>query len=555
MRTVDEIDEWIADVVRSIRHSPAWLFVAVMGTAGIVLTVLLFLSLTQELTAGARIARTRPIIEPEIAASPVTDEIDTRLCLNDVPTPLPAYAADFRFTGQRSAARIASLPRANDQANFDEVDFAPVQTPPRRATRATKPAWEGEFDPLVKEEASPQPVGQPDLQPRVEFRRYGATRLAKEERPQTLVERATAPVAERAADWRLSPVPSDGWSEFVARNEPAATVPERYAGDAGPDSSGTDDEEAFRDVQAWPTQTDVGFRVELHGPERAVLSQPGHSHLVIRNNGAETIRRLQIIEPLSPLDTVTDATPAGSIQNDFLHREILRLRTNRERTLSLDWVPSAASDRHHAAQVLAEAFVAATVDVAAAPLSGPLRPASAEEPATVVRQRSQPAEAAPVDDPPPAIEPRRAPKRPSVECAVQSAKSVRVNDVAHVTIHVRNTGEAILHNVRIWADVPDALRHRHGSALECEIGRLAPGETHQATLSVLGGHAGRAVTNIRVVADEPVEAAAAAHLAVIEAAPASVRPRSAPTRRVVPVRDPCCGCNCAPQVTWLGPAF
>jgi hypothetical protein len=549
IRTVDEIDEWIADVVRSIRRSPAWLFVAFVGTMGIVLTVLLFLSLTQELTAGhAGDKAPQPSVTQAAAPGGSGEEIDTRLALSEVPSS-PAYAAEFAFTHRRTAPRVAARPSTEEWPGFDDSDIPRFDPQPRRTPRAPLPELPNDIEPLV-EERNPPSSGEPDLRPRVEFVKHGTPRPARESLPETLTVRAEPPVLERTADWRLTPADADGWNHTVEHRAATAALPTAYLGEEGVDTQ-ADAEDAFQDIHAWPNQADVGFRVELHTPERAAMSQAGHSSLVIRNIGAETIRRLLISEPIPPLDIVTDAMPSGAVRDGVLQREIARLRANREKTLSIDWFPNSPQARQHSAQVMAEVFVAASVDVAAAPLSGPLTRTSAEEIAIPVHPRRDPA---PIEEPLPEIERRPVRRPPSVECRVQTEKSVRVSDVAHVAIQVRNTGESELHNVRIWADVPGELRHRHGSALEYSVGGLAPGESHQAMLSVLGEQVGRAVTNIRVVADEPVEAAATARLAVVESAPVPARPRATSPRRATPVYSPC-WCPCGPQVTWAGPAF
>jgi hypothetical protein len=566
LRTVDQIDEFIADFWRSLQYSPAWLFVACAGSAGLVLTVLLFLSLAQELSASATNRRGPPIIESELAALTQPDELDSRLCLEDIPVTAPSYAADFRFLSDRTAVHTVARAPARDvlpPIEFD--DFPPVERRPRTASRATAPTLPDVSEPIL----DVKPTGKADVQPLLEFSRHRLPSSAHAGAPETLVARAAAPVTDRAAESALVPRGADGWQWQREPTASTITPPQPYAGD--PDavaaSAGADEEAPFADVHAWPNRAEVALRLELHAPPQSALSQPGRSSLVIRNAGSETLRRLLVSESLRPLDVVTNALPAAQVSGDLLHREVLRLRTGRERTLSLDWFPQSTRDRHHEVVVLAEAFVSASVDVTAAPLAGPLEPTSGievEPPTpTPVTIQPRPREPAPARELPVEESPReetlppevpRAKRQPAVECVVQTARSVAVDDVVEVTIEVRNTGETSLHNVRIWADVPPALRHRHGAELEYQVGRLSPGQTHQAVLRVVGEQAGRAVTNIRVIADEPVEAAAAARLAVVEQA-STPQPVRQPVRRSVPVRGNCCGCYDAPPVYWIGAAF
>jgi hypothetical protein len=561
MRTVDSIDEFFADVWRSLHHSPAWLFVAVAGTAGIVLTIALFFSLTQQLLADSADARTglQPTIEPDATAPSSPDVLDTRLSFVDRNEP-PAYAADFQFGRARTHA-VARTPLREEPS--DEVaELPPLETVPRATTRRAAARLPDE------------PEGQPELIPRVQFQRHRGLETSVEQPSESLVARTAAPVADRADEWQLTPRPSDGWAEHREHPLQIDATPSLYAGESSETAiigAAAADDDALEDVHAWPNQAEIALRLELHAPERTSLSQPGQSSLIIRNNGSETIRRLQVSESMSALETVTAALPGGQVQDDLLQREILRLRARRERTLSLDWFPQSNEPRRHEAHVLAEAFVAAVVDVTAAPLKGPLEPISAEEPEPPVRQRRTPVTPTQVEDEPestppapieqPAAEesPREEtpqPRRSSIECTAHAAQTVRIGDVAEVTIDVRNTGERILHDVRILAEVPDTLRHRHGAEVEYEVGRLSPGESRQTILRVMGNQVGRAVTNLRVTAREPVEATAKARLAVVETAAA---PASAPTatlpRRTASPAAPCCPCDCGPRVVWIGPRF
>ena len=572
LRTVDRIDQFFTNLWRSLHHSPAWLFVAVVGTTGIALTIALFFSLTQQVLAdGARGSGSSRVVPPDASSSAAADVLDTRLFLDERPAS-PAYRADFEF-GRSRTHTVARTPVREPPA--EPVDEPPLlDDPPSRPPRRTAA-------PLPDE-----PAGEPDLRPRVSFQRHRGPDTALEETVETLVARAGASVATRADELELEPRTADGWGEHRAHPLTEEAAPARYHGDV--DSiihTAAAEDEAFDDATAWSDRAEIAIRVELHAPEFAAPSQVGRSSLVLRNIGSETIRRVQIAEPIAPLDVVVDASPAGRVQDDILQREFLRLRPGRERILSLDWQPVSLEPRTHAANIRAEAFVAAVVEIegASAPLEGPLEPMSAEVPEQPVRPRRTPLRSAraqdeapqeprperprppapieqPVDESPPVEPPQR---RAAVDVTVRTARSVPIGEIAELAIEVRNTGDTILRDVRILAQVPQELRHRHGPQLEYDVGRLSAGATHQAVLRVVGSAAGASVTRLRVVARDAVEASAEARLAVVEPSAPSVAtpraaqaaPRATPTTRTVPPTDPCCVCPCGPRVVWIGPGF
>jgi len=574
LRTVDRIEEWLDETWRTLHRSPAWIFVAVVGSVGIGLTVLLFLTLSQELMAagsqGHRVRR--PIIEPAAAVTSPLDTLDSRLCLDDVPKPAPHYAADFAFADDATWAQVA--PRTTPDKvrdvppQFESRDVSP-RPPERRVPMLDDIDLFAHLEPRA-------PMGTPDLQPNVQFLRQRVPGTPPGARVRTLGR--SAALATEIVEVDLAPREPDGWSPFEERGMAVSITPQRYAG-AADDWSGqvvgarATDDDAFADAGAWGPRAEIGFRVELHAPNHAAPSAPGRSALVIRNVGAETIRRLEVTEFMPSLDVVTDALPGGQVQDDLLWREIQRLRAGRERTLSLDWFPVSMNGRRHEARVMAEAFVGATVDITAAnseeqEAAPPVQTEPELPPSPIEPRQPRPRtllEEEPTTEPPPSRTPeptpelpapsneppRRTRRQPAVECTVRGGDTVRTGEVAEITVEVRNTGGTILHNVRIWADLPPALQHRYGPQLERRVERLSPGTSHVAVLRVLGTQPGNTEARIRVLADEPVNASAAGRVAVVQGAGAPARLRAALAPRV----DPCCGCECGPRVLWIGSAF
>ncbi len=599
LRAIDDFENFWRHVWRSLHFSPAWLFVAIVGGIGIVLTILLFCLLTQELLAGpATSGLRRPIIESVSLVVTSTDEIDSRLCL--VPSPLRSlpYAAEFDLPD--------GVLLADDESPvvIPVEERRPVRRPPsRRPSQAAVeppdfPAWDA-VEPAV-------PAADPELQvdvqlwrqplgPRVPPGMEHVLTAQSEPQKSTTPSRRTTLESEDLERWT-----------WFRNQQPAPAAPVAYAGEPTVVME-TSEESLWDDFSAWPGRTDVALHVELYAPMRANVQQPGRSRLLIRNAGSDVIRRIEVQEPLRPLDLVTHAEPAAALTDGTLYREFRRLRAGRDKTVALEWFPQFAGDRHHEARVLAEAFVAASVEVARASepvvaepaveftpevepepeFDPPPQPASREsveanpfepepappkpEPAPAPVVEPLPAEPAPAEPgpiirkpprrkvtlppvesvpepmvtPPPAAAEQPATVAPALACQVTGGEQVAVNGTTDVAIQIANTGETALTGVRIWAELPENLQHRHGNQLELVVGDLSPGETHRAILRVVGHKVGLANAKIQAVALETRSAGTQATLSVIESPPPTlVRP--APNRRP-------CSCPCGQQVTWRAP--
>lgn len=575
MRSVDRLDEIVAEFWASLQFSSAWAFVASAGTLGIVLTVMLFLSLAQEMLARSeQDGPLRPLIIDSAELRDADDEIDTRVCLEETVHPQPNYDAEFAFRG----ALAAAWPTPSD-------------APPPRSRRST----------TVAAEASDEP----DLRPEVNWLRHRQRTAHADHAPETTSARSTTTPHEDAHTKVPSRSRSDGWHWSHGVVETAAiSVPQAYTGDPVLMAGHDVDEDVWADPQAWPGKADVALRVEMHAPEQASVGLPGRSLVVIRNIGDEPVRRLRLQESASLLPLITGAEPDAHLAGGLLEREFRRLRPGRDRTLALTWFPRSVGDHHHEARVVAEAVVAATVEVAAEETkpqeTPPRRTIPHREDQTPI-ERVEPLRTKPIESRLPAehpVTPRRSlpltpheepstrppeseptvkrlpdqpraplrtamapearpapvkpqPAKPAVVCTVRAAKTVAIDEPAELQIEVRNTGDTALNNVRIWADVPATLKHRHGSKLECPVGQLQPGELHQTVLRVVGQQAGTTLTAFRIVADEPIQAESQGRLTVIETSQLkSPQPPLTRSSRVVAPSVPR-SCVCPSQVVWL----
>lgn len=554
IRSLDDFERALIYFWRNLYYSPAWLFVALSGSIGIVLTILLFISLSRELLARAEGRVTVPRIEVAEFDPNLPYRYDTRLNLEEHRTASVKYDADFAFGRSLPPLRV-SRP-VDIQPVREPVVIAPVERP-------TVPD-------------APEIVP-PRLRPSVEMLRHPQQPVI---RPEILMARSELEELNTRDVTRLP----DGWDKGRNHRPMTVAVPPAYAGDPDLNVAIDEEEDVWSDLTAWPNRADVGLRIELHAPEHAAAGQPGSSHIVIRNDGEDTIRRIQLSEPQPLLPLVTGATPEARLRDSLIDREFRRLRPDRERNLSLAWFARSPGNHQHEARVLAEAVVSATVQVEAPvesvtpapepiveemPVEVPIapepprarrtpRPEPEPLPAEPAKIEEEP-DPAPVVAPPPTtvkIPPRKREPVPAVACRVKPTTPVRVNEIIELNVEVQNTGETPLHNVRIWADVPKALRHRHGEKLEYPVGKLDPGQVHHSVLRVVGQQAGAAVAAFRVVSDEKIRADAKGQVAIT--APKPVKPTTIAKPAPKPaVSTPTCPCECqaASGVMWAGYEF
>ncbi len=607
LHAFDDFEDFWRRIWQSLDFSPAWLFVASVGTLGVGLTILLFFMLAQELFVDrSLVAAPKPIIEPARLAA---DDglLDSRLCLDAPPPVIAAYPAEFdRNSGIMMTDYQAPVaPRvAEPLPDLPQIE----RRPPSRSARPAEPTQPPEdlwpsmpvaAEPVVTEPAVAEPVdvpferlpprrqpvvnaqpasesvvqiAEPELLLDVQSWRQPAAPDVPAGKEQTATARSENRPVNRTAplDWNQS----SPWTWYRERPQKPQTI-SAYTGDSRLQME-QPDESLWDDFSAWPNQADVALQVQLYAPHSATVLQPNRSRLVVRNTGNEAIRRIEIQEPIRLLDQVTSANPPAALADSTLYRELYRLGAGREKSLELDWTAPNSGDRHHEARILAEVFVAASVDVAPAPepvTAEPVRsepevivtpvievepepryepvpdpaPEPVRRPAVIVEPPEEfgppPAAARPSEEPRPVAEPVReipAPAAPSIACSVSGKDQIPVRGVAEFTIVVSNDGNTPLSGVFVWADLPENLQHRYGNRLQMPLGQLAPGERRQAVLRVIGSKVGISRARIQAVSTQTTSADADAFLAVI---PASLQ---APARQQP--AGPGCACPC-PQVS------
>lgn len=303
------------------------------------------------------------------------------------------------------------------------------------------------------------------------------------------------------------------------------------------------DDSEFR-LSSVPSFTEVVLRLEVHAPESATVGQDSKSSIVIRNDGLQDLPLVDVRESLTNLQTVTDAIPPAHVNRteNTVERRISHLQPGKEPRLELIWRPDSEGLRTHTAMVMVQAAVGATTEVVAPVPEQPM-PSVAPEPVPM----RPPREPEPIPEfrpiPMPAVEPVSV-TQPGLSLDVKNVSRATVEDLVEIEIDVRNTGDAVLHDVRVAAQLPDQLKHRKGTRVEYSIDKMPVGGSKRTVLRVTAQSAGHAVCHLKASASEPVEAAKDATIDVankpIPLEPAKITRKEPPRPKPAPATNCCC---------------
>lgn len=105
--------------------------------------------------------------------------------------------------------------------------------------------------------------------------------------------------------------------------------------------------------------------------------------------------------------------------------------------------------------------------------------------------------------------------RPELAVRMSGSGRVLIGDIHPVTLELSNPGTGAATGVMLLGDIPPAVSHPAGSALEYEVGTLEAGETRRIDLELTAEQAGRVASSFRVVGDGDLEATGAIEFEVI----------------------------------------
>jgi uncharacterized repeat protein (TIGR01451 family) len=298
-----------------------------------------------------------------------------------------------------------------------------------------------------------------------------ASVTARSEFPDSLPTREQSPFLADASPWNrttnhgLPQRHSEPYIDRVANDIDAATP--------------TIDLERALHVDSAPSFTEVALRLEMKAPESTVAGRSTTSSVIVQNDGLREIPVVTVREPLTGLETVTDAIPPARIHqlDNSLERGIEHLESGKHQRLELVWRPDSEGVRTHVALIHVHSLVGATTEIVAPEVEQPM-PSVAPEP---IPQE-------PVFEPEPAPEPEPVPipeTRPEISFDVQNRPNASIDDIVEIGVVVRNTGDVPLHDVRVKADLPEQLKHPQGTQVEYTVRALTVGGVVKAVLRVV----------------------------------------------------------------------
>lgn len=461
--------------------SPTWNFVGIMGTIGILLTILLFLtswSDDQNLLQGKLSSRVAQRKRP-------TWDVDSRLVAIRSPQP-PAYPVEFQFADHppQLVVKTTAVVKTTE----------PEEESPRRRRRRSSdddqppvvdlPKKESEDDWFASDTPSP-----PKLQLQLEIVPSSPRRNTDPEIADATWTGRTEMPATSSAEFDPSDDADDRWQLFddtkITRSR------RRHAADD--DASDHQIVAASQDQQLlgepWkplaipedaPSLTEVQLEVSW---DRKTSSRRRAPQFHLRNLGSDAIERIDVIAGQLP--------EAGwSSSASFTTQPISHLAAGKEESVPL---PPPSSQRRSSGDsvvsVLVTAFVGSSTQVNAA---------------VAERPRPKPARVEVVEQPKPRPTPNelripiREPDRPHLSMTVGKLGKLPLDKMISVPINVINDGNVALYDVVILAEVPATLDHQYGRTVHYRLGQMQANEQKRATLLLTPLEAGSSTVPLKV---------------------------------------------------------
>lgn len=467
--------------------SPTWNFVAIAGTIGIVLTILLFLT-PWDAEADAEASSTQKIAQKSRPAW----ELDSRLVAirTEQEPPYPVeflFARDSRSVGKPSsvASERRSRRRTRDAAEdqplmplFESEPAEPVFAVRPRKPRDREP--ERDFDWTASEE--PQP---PDLLFESEIVPPSRRRRRESiETEMTWTGRTQPPDAQiklRRSRFDID----DPWQPYdVAR----VAHEDTFGSDPFGDSLAVPASHADRPLgNPWeplaiPDAASETADVQLElSWDRTPSRRRRDPQLHVRNLGSDPIARIDVIS--GPLPKTKLSVPAT-----FLTQALSDLTPGSDESVPLP---------QRVVSVLITAFVGGTTRVhpAVAERREPIREPMEARPIPV-RVRAKPQASV------------RAPDRPHLSMTTGKPGRLPQDNMVSVPIRVLNDGNVPLYDIVILAKIPATLEHEHGRNVHYRLGQLQPGEQRTATLLLTPLEAGSTTVPLEVTDGKRLASAA-----------------------------------------------
>ena len=420
---------WFIHLHKSWREAPAWNFVAIAGTAGILLTILLFL---------APIALTTPLAARD------------RRSIDDRHRPAP-WELDSRYDADRIAEQKA-YPIELEFAASDIVD----EPAPRRRRRPAPSDFDSLSNaaPLDDSWRTPDPPQSTDP-PRFD---WDIEIVCHHRQPPRNFDAPDVTLTARADPFISPAFDDDFWNGDIVLDWKICRRPRHPGRDPLVDPSDRDHQTVAAAIEEEPAPisleaviipeaasefAEIALDIEWLPPrDRRHHRQP---QFLVRNSGSQHIERIDVIlVSLTEQDLLEINAPALQSWRKLSpgSEESLRVVSRRTPIEILS--------------VVTTGFVGSITEVAP-PETPPEQP---------------PREQIPIPEPP----------HPHLKLTTGTPQRLRQFHMLSLPIQVVNDGNIALDEVLIVADVPKSLSHRYGQTVHYRVGHLRPGQVHQTVL-------------------------------------------------------------------------
>ncbi len=433
-RTLWRWERWFIRLHTSWRQAPAWNFVAIAGTAGIILTLLLFLTpfnLATELSA-------RDQRLSDKSSLPAAWELDSRWDVAQAERQ-KAYPIELEFAHPEVVEQPAPRRRRTPVPELDPPpkiepradDWLAVETP--KTPERPKFGWDVEV--ICHRRQSEPSIPDVVLTARAENASAASFDAGFWERGDV-------------DEWKICRRPLEPIDSL--HTKPHENDHQTVAGELEDEPAGVPFEPAAIPESA-PDSVDIALDVEWQSPTWKSSRRRRPHQLIVRNSGSRDIERIDVVVGSLAGGEFPDLQ-ATSLQSWSLitpgSEETLRVAQRRTPVEILS--------------VVATAFVGSLTEVADPP---------AEKP---------PRESIPLPEPP----------HPHLTMTTGRANRLRQHHMLSLPIQVINDGNVDLDNVVVVARVPKSLSHKHGETVHYRVGRLRAGQAHDTFLLLTALEAG-----------------------------------------------------------------
>jgi uncharacterized repeat protein (TIGR01451 family) len=226
-----------------------------------------------------------------------------------------------------------------------------------------------------------------------------------------------------------------------------------------------------------PNTTAALVSVDVVGPAQVSMGQPLAHEIVVRNAGYRAVAEVHVEEALPPGARLLHAEPAAVTQGDRVTWDVGALEAGTERRLKIEVQPASAGEMH-------------------------LRPHVTFLPTNGLRTQVT---------------------RPQfgIELTADHDKTPCGGHISF-TIRVANNGNAVIHNIKLFDELPPGLDHpqlrssKERTIGMTQFGDLQPNETRTITLDTTAVQAGQFRNEVVAQADGGIEARASLAVTVVE---------------------------------------